>query len=35
MNSGQDEGDGKETAENDGGSSAASLLRWKFDNLLY
>lgn len=35
MNSGQDEGDGKETAENDGGSSAASLLRWKFDNLLH
>ena len=35
MNSGQDEGDGKATAENVGGSSTASLLRWKFDNLLY
>jgi hypothetical protein len=35
MNSGQDEGDGKATAGDAGGSSASSLLRWKFDNLLH
>jgi hypothetical protein len=35
MNNGQDEGDGKATAANTGGSSARSLLRWKFDNLVH
>jgi hypothetical protein len=35
MNNGQDEGDGKATAGNAGGSSASSLLRWKLDNLAH